>query len=180
MKKLRYLAYDFDMQPIEKRGQLIVPVFEKGRILVKQGNEESRLFLMKRPANLEEELHQASGWELFQKTLASLGWVMIKSENKSGYFEICVRNGKRSKRSGTFLMNASATYGQALGLESLHSEMTFDKDTARRLRFFKDLEMWPGKDGDKNLLFSYVNAPKLNQIEFERNLLVEEIMNSLN
>jgi len=170
------------MPPLERKGHLIVHAFEKGRILVQEpvkptGRDGSRLFLMERPANQEEEV-KASGSGLLQRKLSSFGWMLVRKddERNNGYFEISVKQAERSRGYGTVLMNAGARYARDIGLDNLNGLMMFDENIQKRIKFFEELEMW--HDRNEYYIFASVNAPKLNQITFERNLTAEEVLNS--
>lgn len=193
MQKLRYLAYDFQMEDLaklifEKKGRLLEPAFEHGRILLKEAGtnkghlKRTELYLTQRPADEEREARQINlrGFDESMLRIA-LGDMAINRRigGKAAKFNINVNAYEQSKGYGTVLMNAGAKYSEDVGVEELYGTLLLDNETdiKRRIKFYKEqlgMEVWRGE----NQVLSGVTNPDLNKIKFTTNKDAEEIWNS--
>lgn len=191
MKKLRYMAYDFQMEDLakfifEKRGRVLVPAFEHGRILLKEGetdNEQMRraeLYILQRPFD-EEVMAYLAHRVGFDKIMldAAFGDVSIArkiGDNKKAKFNIGVNMNERSKGYGTVLMNAGAKYCRDVQVEKLVGTLLVDQDIKRRVAFYQQLgaHAYMGEEH----ISADVKNPELNEIKFTTNRLAEEVWNS--
>jgi len=193
MKKVRYLTYDFQMQDLvklvfEKKGKILVPAFEHGRILVRethnteQSTKLAGLFLLKRPQDEEQQashiLGEGGDWQLHQESYGAmtLDWSLLDLDIAS--FGVFIKSSEQCKGYGTVLMNAGAKHGRSVGVKSFKGTQLLDGDNYRREKFYKDLGMPKGDFGKHNVC-AEVNNPKLNQIKLTENESAQEIWNEL-
>jgi len=166
----------------EKKGKLLVPAFEHGRILICETAKEdlgnAELHLMQQPKDETRVIKRIASRGFQDGVLdMTLGSMVIETAkgSEAGTFDIAVDEEERSKGYGTVLMNAGAKYGQSIGIRNLNGSLIQDEELHRRKDFFKKMGLWSdGKDA-----YTLLSNPFLNSIEFKQNPAVEESLNSI-
>lgn len=189
MQKLRYLAYDFNMEDLaklvfEKKGKILVPEFEHGRILLKELETDNKqmkraeLYLLRRPFDEESEVSSMFAIGFDQSMMrAAFGEISITRKiggSKTAKFDINVN--QRSKGYGTVLMNAGAKYCRDVGIEGIRGTLLKGDNIKRRVDFYKSLGMdaWMHEEA----ITANVNTPGLSEIKFTQNTVAEDLLNS--
>jgi len=183
----------------EKKGKLLVPNFEHGRIIVRENTHQAEGIVLSREAGLyilersSDEEQQASHALRSQKKgeshrvlrdkfsedmrEVSLGDMFLAGGSRHANFRVDVNYNDRGKGYGTALMNGGAQYCRDVGVETITGKLLQDKNKTRRTQFYRDLGMnaWTYEEE----VSGKVNNPKLNEIEFTQNAKAEEVWNEL-
>lgn len=181
--KLKYLAYNFEMPAIEKKGKIITPEFEHGRIIVREhqlqkNKNVSLLTIMKRPNDESENKRIFRYGYLDALENNMLGHINLIKYSRSARFAIDVHEEERSKGYGTVLMNAGAKNCRDSEIETMQGIFSRADDWERRLEFYEKLGI-PVKLYKEIQLQSSVNNPLLNKIQFEDDKDAAKVLNSL-
>lgn len=168
-----------------KKGKLLVPEFEHGRILLKEAEtndgtmKRAELYVIPRLADEKAMAWQVSSFD-DSMLCVSLGDMSVKSiisNPEIAEFNIGIKPKERSKGYGTVLMNAGAKYCRDIGIEKIRGSLLKDDNIDRRVGFYKSLGMNAELDKE-GVTIANINEPDLNAITFTTNPTAEEIWNS--
>lgn len=189
MKVRRYLVYDFQMADLvninfERKGKLLVPAFENGRILVReyesiQSQITAGLYLRQRPIDEEAEALQVNK----EMRPSGLGYTSLSyglGDKKARCSIGVAKRSERNKGYGTVLMNAGAKYGSDVGIEEIYGDMVDrlddsidDADIREKFAKAQGMLVNGGRVSTR-----IQENPLMHMIEFTENKAVEALLNS--
>lgn len=171
------------MPTLERKGHIIQPEFENGRIVVRNLEHSNKtistLTVMKRPMDEEAENYHVFKYgymNAYDRGL--LGHIDLTKFTKSAKFIIYVHVSERSKGYGTVLMNAGAKNCRDSGIPILKGTFLLSDDWERRMEFYEKLNM-PVRLYKKTQLETHIDNPSLNTIKFEDDAKASDILNSI-
>jgi GNAT superfamily N-acetyltransferase len=182
--KFKYIAWNFNMPTREKAGQIVLPEFNDGRIIIRENpiSRQTVLGLMKRPEDDETENHETFwfGFHYAADYCPILGHVQMMPswERETATFVINVKKDERSKGYGTVLMNAGAEYCNKSGFQTMQGMFELSGDTEARERFYERLDM-PICGYDEPRVKTEAQNPLLNKIKFTPDPKATKILNSI-
>lgn len=185
----RYFVYDFQMQDLskvifEKKGRLIIPKFENGRILVREYESnmskiDTGLYFRQCPIDEEKEAIKVHR----EERPHGIGYISLsygRGERKARCSIAIAKGDDKRNGYGTILMNAGARYGTDVGIEEIYGDMVDRPDDSHddaniRAKFAEGQGMLiSGGRVSTRIL----ENPLLRMIEFTENKAVEDLLNS--